>query len=65
MSKRPLDSVADEPDGKMARLDATAVPGVVKKTGRAEEEAARVDPEVFLALALECCTMSSVWPLYT
>jgi len=36
MSKRPLDSGTHEPDGKMARLDATAVPGVVKKTGRAE-----------------------------
>lgn len=47
MSKRPLDSVTNEPDGKMARLDATAVPGVVKKTGRAEE-APRVD-SVFIA----------------
>jgi hypothetical protein len=57
MSKRPLDTVADEPDGKMARLDATAVPGVVKKTGRAEDEGATVIRSFFFALALECCAV--------
>lgn len=66
MSKRPLDTVADEPDGKMARLDATAVPGVVKKTGRAEDEGATVIRCLLAShwSAVLCCVIVYVKPSY-